>query len=109
MTRKSYNARRSTHVLRGFCKRYPWLKVTLEPGGAFAWQTGLLAIQIVDIVEDYGAKTAILNTSFTCHMPDCLGIPHHPTIHNVGPVGENGTARGGYAYRLGANSYLSGD
>ena len=81
----------------------------LEPGSAFAWQTGPLVVQVVDIVEDHGIKTAILNASFTCHMPDCLEMPYHPTIRNAKLVDEDGSAKGKYTYRLGANSCLSGD
>ena len=109
MTRKDYDVKRLIHVLRGFRKRYPWLKVILEPGSAFAWQTGPLVVQVVDIVEDHGIKTAILNASFTCHMPDCLEMPYHPTIRNAELADEDGSAKGEYTYRLGANSCLSGD
>ena len=37
-------------------------------------------------------------------MPDCLEMPYHPTIRNAKLVDEDGTAKGEYTYRLGANS-----
>ena len=86
MTRKDYDVDLLIRLMQDFRKRYPWLKVILEPGSAFAWQTGPLVSHVVDIVENKGIKTAILDVSFTCHMPDCL-----------------------LTYRLGGNSCLSGD
>ena len=73
MTRKDYDVELLVALLKDFHKRYPWLKVILEPGSAFAWQTGPLVAQVVDIVEDKGIKTAILDVSFTCPMPAIHG------------------------------------
>ena len=109
MTRKDYDVPRLIRTLRGFKERYPWIKVILEPGSAFAWQTGPLMAQVVDVVEDHGIKTAILNISFSCHMPDCLEMPYHPAIRNARLADEDGSARGEHTYRMGANSCLSGD
>lgn len=109
MTRKDYDVQRLIRTLRGFKERHPWIKVILEPGSAFAWQTGPLVAQVVDVVEDHGIKTAILNVSFSCHMPDCLEMPYHPSIRNARLADEDGSARGEHTYRMGANSCLSGD
>ena len=109
MTRKDYDVQRLIRTLRRFKERYPWIKVILEPGSAFAWQTGPLVAQVVDVVEDHGIKTAILNISFSCHMPDCLEMPYHPSIRNARLADEDGSARGEHTYRMGANSCLSGD
>ncbi len=109
MTRKDYDVPRLIRTLRGFKERHPWIKVILEPGSAFAWQTGPLVAQVVDVVEDHGIKTAILNVSFSCHMPDCLEMPYHPAIRNARLADEDGSARGEHTYRMGANSCLSGD
>ena len=118
MTRNDYDVERLIRIMKDFRCRYPWLKVILEPGSAFAWQTGPLVSQVVDIVEDHGIRTAILNVSFTCHMPDCLEMPYFPAVRNAEHVDidtassptllynapENNTL-----YRLGGNSCLSGD
>ena len=72
MTRKDYDVEHLIGLLRGLKSRYPHLRIILEPGSAFAWQTGALSSEVVDIVENRGIRTAILNVSFTCHMPDCL-------------------------------------
>ena len=47
MTRKNYDTKLLINILRAFKSRYPWLKVILEPGSAFAWQTGPLVSQVV--------------------------------------------------------------
>jgi carboxynorspermidine decarboxylase len=106
MTRKDYNVGLLIDTLNGFHKRYPWLKVILEPGSAFGWQTGPLVSQVVDVVEDMGIRTAILNVSFTCHMPDCLEMPYKPAVRFAKTLDEN---KGEHVYRLGGNSCLSGD
>lgn len=66
MTRKDYDVDLLISLLRDFRGRYPNLKVILEPGSAFAWQTGPLVSQVVDVVEDHGIRTAILNE---LHLP----------------------------------------
>lgn len=108
MTREDYDVQLLIDTLNGFHKRYPWLRVIMEPGSAFAWQTGPLVSQVVDIVENKGIRTAILNVSFTCHMPDCLEMPYMPTVRNAEIVdGDCPNER--FVYRLGGNSCLSGD
>ncbi len=108
MTRKDYDVQLLIDTLNGFHKRYPWLRVIMEPGSAFAWQTGPLVSQVVDIVENKGIRTAILNVSFTCHMPDCLEMPYMPTVRNAETV-EGDCPYDRLVYRLGGNSCLSGD
>ena len=116
MTRADYDVPRLVRILRDFKSRYPWLHVILEPGSAFAWQTGPLVAQVVDIVEDKGIRTAILNVSFTCHMPDCLEMPYHPTVRGAELVPLNSLEPlnpleplNSHQYRLGGCSCLSGD
>ena len=108
MTRNDYDVKLLVSLLKEFHKRYPWLKVILEPGSAFAWQTGVLVAQVVDIVEDKNIKTAILDVSFTCHMPDCLEMPYQPEVRGAESV-EMERATDKNTYRLGGNSCLSGD
>lgn len=104
MTRKDYNRNHLIEVLKSFKARHPHLKVILEPGSAFTWQTGVLTSKVVDIVNNQNVKTAILNVSFTCHMPDCLEMPYQPEIEGA-EMGNEGK----FVYRMGGNSCLSGD
>ena len=109
MTRKDYDVERLVSILQGLHNRYPWLKIILEPGSAFAWQTGPLVSHVVDVVEDKGIKTAILDVSFTCHMPDCLEMPYMPEVRGAEIVDDDSQQSAANTYRLGGNSCLSGD
>ena len=104
VTREGYDVEHLINLLKGFKSRYPWLKVIMEPGSAFMWRTGDLITTIVDIVENQGIKTAIIDASFACHMPDTLEMPYMPSITESCTEEE-----GKNAYRLGGNSCLSGD
>lgn len=104
MTRKDYDVDHLVSLLKAFRARYPWLTVIMEPGSAFAWQTGELVSSVVDIVENNGIRTAVLNVSFACHMPDCLEMPYKPAI-----LGATDATEGKPTYRMGGNSCLSGD
>ncbi len=112
MTRKDYDVEHLIGLLKGLRARYPNLKVILEPGSAFAWQTGPLVSTVVDIVESRGIRTAILDVSFTCHMPDCLEMPYQPAVRGAEALPADavkGAAEEDNVYRLGGNSCLSGD
>lgn len=111
MTRKDYDIPLLINILKGLHERYPWLKIILEPGSAFAWQTGPLVSHVVDIVEDKAIRTAILDVSFTCHMPDCLEMPYYPDVRGAEhvDVAPSSVLQTPFLYRLGGNSCLSGD
>ena len=125
MTRKDYDVPRLIRLMKDFRSRYPWLHVILEPGSAFGWQTGPLVAQVVDVVEDRGIQTAIVNVSFTCHMPDCLEMPYMPAIRGAETIEhlpltvdhseesqssiDNVQCSMKNVYRIGGNSCLSGD
>lgn len=112
MTRKDYDVLHLINIIKGFHQRYPSLQVIMEPGSAFGWQTGPLVSQVVDVVEDHGIRTAILNVSFTCHMPDCLEMPYHPVVRGAETLETEDlmeVPKGEHVYRLGGNSCLSGD
>lgn len=105
MTHKEYDIEHLISILSAFKNRYPHLEIIMEPGSAFVWQTGVLVANVLDIVENHGVKTAMLDVSFACHMPDCLEMPYKPVIRDAyqEPVAGKPT------YRMGGNSCLSGD
>ncbi len=112
MTRKDYDVLHLINIIKGVRQRHPNLRVIMEPGSAFGWQTGPLVSQVVDVVEDHGIRTAILNVSFTCHMPDCLEMPYHPAVRGAETLEVEDLMKapeGDHVYRLGGNSCLSGD
>ncbi len=105
MTRQGYDVEHLIGLLRSFRERHPGVEVILEPGSAFTWRTGDLISSVVDVVENDGVTTAIVDVSFACHMPDTLEMPYQPAIsESVSEAESNGTP-----YRLGGNSCLSGD
>lgn len=103
ITRKDYNVPLLIKLLRNFRARYG-VDVILEPGSAVAWETGVLVASVLDIMESGGIKTAILDVSFTAHMPDTLEMPYRPEI-----VGASDPLEGLPRYRLGGISCLAGD
>ena len=105
MTHKDYNVEHLIEVLTALKARYPHLEIILEPGSAFVWETGVLVATVADIVENHGVKTAMLNVSFACHMPDCLEMPYKPRIRGA----YQESIEGKPTYRMGGNSCLSGD
>ena len=111
VTRRDYDIELLVSIVQGFHRRWPHLKVIFEPGSAFAWQTGPLVSSVVDVVEDRGIRTAILDVSFTCHMPDCLEMPYYPEVRSARHIEprEDLVPDGPHVYRLGGNSCLSGD
>lgn len=104
MTHKNYNTEHLIKILKEFKERNG-VEIILEPGSAFAWETGYLVSDVIDIVENKGIKTAILNVSFAAHMPDCLEMPYKPKI--LGAYHEPQTNLP--TYRMGGNSCLAGD
>lgn len=103
MTRKDYDVDHLINILNKFRKK-TGLHIILEPGSAFVWETGELVSTVEDVVENQGIKTAILDVSFTAHMPDCLEMPYKPKI-----TGATDPVQGKPTYRIGGNSCLSGD
>lgn len=104
MTRTGYDTDHLVSLLKRFNAGYPGLQIILEPGSAFAWRAGYLKATVLDIVENHGIRTLMLDVSFACHMPDCLEMPYRPEV-----AGAHVPAEGETVYRLGGNSCLSGD
>lgn len=105
MTRAGYDVEHLINLLRAFNRRYPNLQLIMEPGSAFTWRTGDLVTKVLDVVENANIKTAIIDASFACHMPDCLEMPYQPTIESALVDVDFSKP----TYRIGGNSCLSGD
>ncbi len=105
MTREGYDVEHLIALLRSFKERHPNLELIMEPGSAFTWRTGELVSTVLDVVENQGIKTAIIDASFACHMPDCLEMPYKPAIESA--LKEVDPSKP--TYRIGGNSCLSGD
>ena len=107
ITRKDYNRDLFVKLAKQLRERHPGLELIIEPGSAFTWQTGDLVTKVLDVVENAGIKTGIIDASFACHMPDCLEMPYRPAIAEALP--DDAEEDKNYKYRLGGNSCLSGD
>ena len=113
MTRAGYDTEHLIQLIKGFKMRHPHLHVILEPGSAHVWRTGVLVSEIQDIVENHGIKTAIVDVSFACHMPDCLEMTYQPKIIGAQIIDKEDSQLSNLnsqiSYRMGGNSCLSGD
>lgn len=116
ITRAGYDHERLIRLVRALRERHPNLEqVILEPGSAVGWQTGELVSTVLDIVEAIDAagntvRTAMLDTSFTAHMPDTLEMPYRPRV--LGAVdlrSEPDAAASLHRYHLGGQTCLAGD
>lgn len=100
MTKKGYDVDHLIKTIKEFKKQYQ-VEVYLEPGSAVVWDTGELVAHVLDIVHGRSVKTAILDVSFTAHMPDTLEMPYRPEIVEAGDFP--------HLYRIGGVSCLAGD
>lgn len=103
MTHKDYDVEHLIKVLTSFKSQFPHLTIYLEPGSAIAWETGYLVSTVLDVMKRAGKVVALLDVSFTCHMPDCLEMPYKPAIVNIEEIEE------GIPHILGGLSCLAGD
>jgi carboxynorspermidine decarboxylase len=104
MTRVGYDIEHLIKVLTDFKSRHPHLKIYLEPGAAIVWETGVLRATVLDLIATPGVTIAMLDVSFTAHMPDCLEMPYKPQIR-----GATEAKQGKYVYRMGGLTCLAGD
>ena len=106
MTHKEYDENLLIDILNKFQARHPHLRIILEPGSAFTWDTGVLVARVEDIVRHGGRNTLMLNVSFACHMPDCLEMPYKPVILGMADPDEDDCRE---EWFMGGNSCLAGD
>ena len=102
ITRPGYDIERLISCIRRIKEKYD-VEVYLEPGEAVALNAGFLVSEVLEIVDN-DLKSAILDTSAACHMPDVLEMPYRPQILDAGEPGEKE-----YTYRLGGPTCLAGD
>lgn len=103
ITRPGYDVETLVGIIKQFRKKYK-VEVYLEPGEAVALNAGVLVVTVLDIVGASDNRTAILDCSCTCHMPDVLEMPYRPKVLGAGMPNEHR-----YNYSLGGISCLAGD
>lgn len=108
ITRAGYDVDGLVELIRGVKARHPNLqRIILEPGSAVGWQTGELIGTVLDIVVNQGVRTAMLDVSFSAHMPDCLEMPYRPAV--LGARHDADRSEAGHWYHLGGQTCLAGD
>lgn len=110
ITREDYDVELLVKLVQDFRQTHG-VEVFLEPGEAVGWQVGFLISEVVDIVQNQG-NIAILDTSASAHMPDCLEMPYRPSalkLSNGVLESDKGENVGVYRYRLGGPTCLAGD
>ncbi len=98
-THEEYDIDHFCNIIAAFKNKYPHLELFFEPGSAALWQTGTLEVTVEDLPQ---SNVAIMDASFTAHMPDCLEMPYKPTLLEE-------TGDGSYEYTIGGTSCLAGD
>ncbi|ANH47672.1 carboxynorspermidine decarboxylase [Helicobacter pylori] len=115
ITKSDYDVNLLIQTIKDFKERYHNIEVILEPGEAIGWQCGFLIASVIDIVKN-GQEIAILDASFSAHMPDCLEMPYRPSILKISIENdeelievEKGENQGAFSYFLGGPTCLAGD
>ncbi|WRE36169.1 carboxynorspermidine decarboxylase [Helicobacter pylori] len=115
ITRSDYDVNLLIQTIKDFKERYRNIEVILEPGEAIGWQCGFLIASVIDIVKN-DQEIAILDASFSAHMPDCLEMPYRPSIFKISVENdeelievEKGENQGAFSYFLGGPTCLAGD
>ncbi|UOR66319.1 carboxynorspermidine decarboxylase [Helicobacter pylori] len=115
ITRGDYDVNLLIQTIKDFKERYHNIEVVLEPGEAIGWQCGFLIASVIDIVKN-DQEIAILDASFSAHMPDCLEMPYRPSILKISVENdeelievEKGENQGAFSYFLGGPTCLAGD
>ncbi|GAA7682185.1 carboxynorspermidine decarboxylase [Helicobacter pylori] len=115
ITRSDYDVNLLIQTIKDFKERYHNIEVILEPGEAIGWQCGFLIASVIDIVKN-DQEIAILDASFSTHMPDCLEMPYRPSIFKISVENdeelvevEKGENQGAFSYFLGGPTCLAGD
>ncbi len=115
ITRSDYDVNLLIQTIKDFKECYHNIEVILEPGEAIGWQCGFLIASVIDIVQN-DQEIAILDASFSAHMPDCLEMPYRPSILKVSVENdeelvevEKGENQGAFSYFLGGPTCLAGD
>jgi carboxynorspermidine decarboxylase len=103
ITREDYDILRLENLLRR--TREKWnLQVYLEPGEAVALNAGYLVTTVLDVTENSGIRTAVLDASAACHMPDVIEMPYTPPLMNGQAEGPDINR-----FRLAGPTCLAGD
>ena len=103
ITRADYDRPRLEKLIRRAQGQWQ-VQVYLEPGEAVALNAGYLVTEVLDVVENADIRTAVMDASAACHMPDVIEMPYTPPLMN----GETDKEKP-FTYRLAGPTCLAGD
>lgn len=103
ITRSDYNVPLLEKCIHYMQEKYG-LDIYLEPGEAVALNAGYFITEVLDVVENRGVTSLILDGSAACHNPDVLEMPFLPPVEGSGLPGEKA-----HTYRLTSCTCLAGD
>lgn len=83
-----YNIDVLVTALNGFKKRFPNVQPVLEPGAAVVYGAGYIVASVIDVIENDGVKTAIIDASANCHVPDVMKTGLRLDVDGAGAEGE---------------------
>ena len=104
ITRKDYDINHLIQALADFKKQDMTWRSYWNPAAPLPIKPVTWFLRSWISLKIKGIKTAILDVSFTCHMPDCLEMPYKPVI-----LGATDERAGKPTYRMGGISCLAGD
>lgn len=102
VTKKEYDVAHLISELNRIKEKFN-VQVIMEPGSAYGWQTGFLRAKIEDVLLKDDLHVAMLDASFSAHMPDTLEMPYQPVIRGFSQQS------GQYKIKFGGNTCLAGD
>jgi carboxynorspermidine decarboxylase len=101
-TDSNYQIEDAIEYLINFQKRYKTI-VYLEPGESIIYNSAYLVTTVSDIIDN-GIKTAIIDASAICHLPNVIFSNYRQEIVNGKPYLEEP-----YSYRIAGSSCYAGD
>lgn len=104
-----YDREQLRQALLDLHNSYPQLKLYIEPGAAFVWNAATLYTSVVDIVQNEGVATALLDISFRAHLSDFLVGSACSSLHLQSQQLQYTSTPGDLAYRLGGSSCAACD
>lgn len=106
ITRPGYDLQKLEHCIQ-YAENTWNVETYLEPGEACALNAGYLAARVLDIVQNGETRTAILDASAACHMPDVIEMPYVPPLYGARESACKDASP--FLYRLAGPTCLAGD
>lgn len=104
ITARDYDIDILIDALKRFKKSFPHVQTLLEPGSAHVHKAGYIVSTVLATLEIDGVKTAVLDASANCHVPDVHKAGIRLDVFGSGEPGEKK-----YTYTLAARTCMARD